>query len=280
MFLMKYLLFSADLSIQITFTQNYSFIVHKIFAKTSFLGKKVEYLPECHSTNSEVRQIVQNNTLYEGLVLHTDHQTEGRGQRGNVWIDQSGKHLLFSVYLKPSFLEIKNQYLLYIISALCVYDGIQEYLKKPELLKVKWPNDVYIDRKKVCGILIENMIRHRTIDDSIIGIGLNVNQNSELMPGATSLCLESGGSLDRFTLMESIITHLEKWYLMLRAKRIKEIVSTFESHLFRLNEEARFLIGERVESGIIQGIDSSGKLIIRFSDRLESFDHKEITFLI
>src|SRR5690606_2664881 len=92
--------------------------LHKYFANTVFMGKQILSLPSCHSTNDIIAKLVPEKSLFEGAVVVTDHQTAGKGQRGNSWEAEPGKNLTFSVLLHPSFLSIDDQFYLYIVTAL------------------------------------------------------------------------------------------------------------------------------------------------------------------
>src|SRR5262249_40524297 len=116
-------------------------------------------------------ELASKSALPEGTVVITSNQYAGRGQRGNEWNSEPGMNLTFSVLLKPSSLSVKNQFFLTIIASLSVFDFLKE--KQVGDLKIKWPNDILVYKKKICGMLIENSILGETINQSIIGVGLN-----------------------------------------------------------------------------------------------------------
>ena len=145
--------------------------------ETLFIGSNIIFLPEVDSTNSYATELLKNVNIAEGTVIHTAHQTQGKGQRGNSWEAQIASNLTTSIVLKPSFLELKNQFFLYQITALACYDLMAELLNNSQYdIKIKWPNDILVNKKKIAGILIENVITHSTLNYSVIGIGINVNQ--------------------------------------------------------------------------------------------------------
>lgn len=118
------------------------------------------------------------NDIDEGYIIQTNFQNSGKGQGKNTWESERGKNLLFSLLLKPYFLPASDQFVLTQIISLSVVDILKKLFEndnKP-VIKVKWPNDIYIDNRKVAGILIQNTISGNNIENSIVGIGLNVNQ--------------------------------------------------------------------------------------------------------
>ena len=141
--------------------------MHKFFAKTLFLGKKVVFLPQCHSTNDHLAQLARDSKEPEGLTLYADQQSDGKGQRGNVWVSEPGKNILLSILLRPKFLLLQKQHYLNLITGLALIDVLNQEASDVVL---KWPNDVYVGEKKIAGILIENNSRGNAIESSIIGV--------------------------------------------------------------------------------------------------------------
>jgi BirA family transcriptional regulator, biotin operon repressor / biotin---[acetyl-CoA-carboxylase] ligase len=252
--------------------------LHKIFAKPLFLGKKVLFLPQCHSTNEELSSLVKNYDEPEGLVVYSDHQHNGKGQRGNIWIDEAGKNVLMSILLKPVFLNPSKQYFLNLIVGLAVIDGISQKILDKKL-SLKWPNDIYVGSSKVGGILIENNLKGNRIEHSIVGIGLNVNQNGFNLLNATSVLLETGSQCDRQELMEVILQYLEKWYLKLKGGNETEIIDAYHNCLLWKDELRTFKVGGAELNGLIRGIDNNGKLKLEMGSDIKTFNIKEIEFV-
>ena len=148
--------------------------MYKIYPKTLFVGQNIIYLPTCQSTNNEALQFLADGTAYEGDMVVTDGQTQGRGQRGNQWIAQSGQNLTFSLVLQPTFLLASEQFWLNMAVSLAVYDSLSPFI--PAGLRIKWPNDIYVNDRKMGGILIENALQGYNLAHSVVGIGLNINQ--------------------------------------------------------------------------------------------------------
>lgn len=252
--------------------------MHKIFAKPLFLGKKVVFLPQCHSTNDELAAMVKNENPPEGTVIYTDSQLSGKGQRGNKWEADPDKNILMSLLLKPKKLAVKNQYYLNLIIGLAILDFLKEKLRSKDL-RLKWPNDVYVNGQKISGILVENSLKGTVIDSSIIGIGFNLNQETFDIPNATSLFLESNQYCTKEEIMEDILQLIEYWYMKLSEGRFEDILSSYHDSLFWKDEIHTFQSDKEILKGIIRGINEVGRLIIETTDGELSFDVQEVRFV-
>lgn len=250
--------------------------MYKIPANTLFMGKKLVFVPDCHSTNSLALELTQKNDLPEGSVVITHNQKQGRGQQGNAWISEPGKNLTFSIVVKPTFLAIKDQFQLNMVVSLAIRDVIKAMIDQP--VYVKWPNDVIIDDCKVCGILIENQIQGSVFSNSIIGIGLNVNQRAFYAKQASSLTMISGKTYDLQTVFDLTLLKLEHWYLMLRKGAKERIKEAYLSSLYGVNEIRNFRTSRGQFAGTIEGIDESGRLGINTKNETKYFNSKEVQF--
>lgn len=249
--------------------------MHKFFAKTQFLGKKVLFLPQCHSTNDIAMSLVNNGHASEGMVVMTDRQTAGKGQRGNSWETEPEKNLTYSVILKPDFVSALSAFDLHLVVSLAISDFLKRELG--DEVKVKWPNDIYFGEKKLCGILIENTVRGANIDYSVIGIGLNVNQQQFELPKATSMRISANREFSLDVVAEEIILGVEKRYEELKSG--EDLWSDYLSRLFRIGENCRYQDGKGVFNGRIVGVNKSGQLEIATDSGLRSFNFKEVSFL-
>lgn len=131
------------------------------------------YLPSIHSTNAWMQEHLQEQTWAEGTLVYTSFQTNGRGQLSNSWESEAGKNILMSLYFAPAWLPIKEQFVLSQAVALGVVDFLSQYASG---FQIKWPNDIYWHHQKIAGILIEQNLVGASIASSIVGIGLNINQ--------------------------------------------------------------------------------------------------------
>lgn len=148
-----------------------------------FTGKNLIQLNQTDSTNIHLTQLAQDNNLPEGTVVNAAFQTHGKGQRNNSWEAEKGMNITFSVLYKPHFLPLSKHFLLSKAISLGVFDYLNCICAE---VKVKWPNDIYVGNKKIAGILIENSIKGNNIYQSVIGIGININQSNFSTLNATS----------------------------------------------------------------------------------------------
>lgn len=238
-------------------------------------------MPVCHSTNDIAAEIIQSgNNVFEGMVIITDNQTAGRGQRGNVWEASVGENLTFSLILKPNFLKASEQFKLNVAVSLGVLDCLSEYIDDD--LKVKWSNDIYFQNQKMGGILIENTLQGYQIGFSVIGIGLNINQTQFPVPNATSLRNVTTNPLkyDLSDLLSELLACIEKNYLAVKNGDYEVLKERYLSNLFRINEFHHFRKNGQLFLGKIVGIDESGQLGIESDGLVEYYGFQEVAFVI
>ncbi len=251
----------------------------KIYPKTLFIGQILKYLPSCQSTNDEASDLMARDDPPEGTIIVTDHQTAGRGQRGNVWEAQPGQNLTFSLILKPTFLRATDQFWLNMAISLGITDTLQPLLT--DTRSIKWPNDLYVGDRKLGGILIENTLQSYCLAGSVAGIGLNINQTGFASPTATSLQQQAPlpNGYDLPGLLRSLCERLEHRYLQLRAGQFNRLKVDYLQRLYRYQETHPFESGGRVFQGTIIGIDTAGRLAIDDAGQLRYFGFKEVAFL-
>jgi BirA family transcriptional regulator, biotin operon repressor / biotin---[acetyl-CoA-carboxylase] ligase len=252
--------------------------LYKILASTLFLGKNVVFVPECHSTNTLLLDLAQKTNQPEGTLVITNKQTQGRGQRGNGWETEQGKNLTLSLLLKPNFLSIKDQFYLTIAVSLGVYDFLVERLSAD--VKIKWPNDVMVAEKKMVGILIENNLAGERLQQSVVGIGLNVNQKIFSVATATSMALQAKREFDLSAELNFLMERVEKRYLQLRSGKTAELKEAYLKNLYRIGEEHTFATHSQRLTGRIEGVDESGKLKVNTNGEVIYFGMKEISFAV
>lgn len=247
---------------------------------TLFTGKPVHWLEVVHSTNLYAMNQVKNGSATDGSVYATHVQTQGRGQTGNKWLTRHRQNLTFSVVYEPQFLAATEQF--YLNMAVCI--AISNFLKK-ELgipAQVKWPNDIYVDYEKIAGILIENTLRGSNLSHTVIGIGLNVNQEvfDEEVKNPTSVKLLTGHDYVLEDLLEQFLPYLEVEYLLLKARRFEELYQRYISNLLFYMEERVFTAADEAFMGTITGVNADGRLVIntRAGNRLFAF--KEVGFVV
>ena len=230
------------------------------------------------STNSYLKRLVKEGIASDELIITTDNQTLSRGQQGASWQFQEGKSLAFSVLKSFDTMPIQGQFNIAMATSL----GVQKALQKLGIseVKIKWPNDILSDRNKLCGILIENIVKGDSIKESIIGIGLNVNETDfNNLPNATSMKLRSGIQHNLDNVLDIVANAVLKELDLLKTMDEKLLKHDYESQLFRKNEISRFkdVAGNKF-NGTIAGVTESGQLRIKTKENNEQqYSLKEIT---
>ena len=224
---------------------------------------------------------MHNSDLQNFTVVVAKQQTKGRGQLGRKWVSEPNKNLTFSIFVKFNQLQItKNKYLNFAIS-LAIYDVLLS--KKIVKTTIKWPNDLLSGNKKICGILIENTFSGNNIKNSIVGIGLNVNQEifPEFKPNATSLKLETGSAFNLNTLLNEILIAFQNKINLLKTKQFEALEESYLKVLYKKNIPSMFKnSSDEVFIGIITGISNNGKLQIQLEDdEIKEFGIREVSFL-
>jgi BirA family biotin operon repressor/biotin-[acetyl-CoA-carboxylase] ligase len=234
-------------------------------------------MPECHSTNTYALQLCQLPATSEGTVVITANQTAGRGQRGNMWLVEPGKNLTLSVIYKPAFLSLQHTFFLNIITSLAVHDYLLARLDAE--VRIKWPNDMMANGKKICGILVETHIQGSRLAHAVIGIGLNVNQRVFSMDTATSVSTLSTREHVLPDELPLLLEKLEARYLQLRAGNLQTLREDYLAKLFWKDAAHIFAAAATEFAGVIQGIDDAGRLQVQTETGLRTFDLKEIQYI-
>ncbi len=245
----------------------------KIQPKSLFVGQKQIYLPYCHSTNDVALELSKKSDFFDGTLVITDFQTAGRGQRGTVWESSSGQNLTMSLLIDSSFLKLQQQFELSMCAAVAALAAIKSFFSAKA--EVKWPNDLYLNNKKVGGILIENSLREGNLRTSVIGVGINISQTTFENPRATSLFNE-GIEVSREVFSERFCEYFETYLLMI--KQGQSLRDIYLINLLGMNEKRKYVVGEQEFYGVIKGIDKDGLLIVDSEFSQKTFDIKEITF--
>lgn len=229
--------------------------------QTQFMGQKIFYFPSLPTTIEVAKEYVRKG-YPEGTVVIAGEQTAGRGRRGRTWLSPKGG-LYLSLILYPTIDLLPY---LIMISSLAVVKAIENICGlKPQ---IKWPNDVLIKGRKVCGILIESAIRGERVDYAIIGIGLNINLDPslfpEISPSATSLSQELGQEVSYLSVVKSLLEELERLYLGLKSG--EDIYAEWRAKLETLGRRVK-VIGEGVEEeGVVEDVSKEGSLLLRRDD--------------
>jgi BirA family biotin operon repressor/biotin-[acetyl-CoA-carboxylase] ligase len=233
------------------------------------------------STNEFALTLLSKSKPPEGTVISAYHQYDGRGQIGSKWESEAGANITQSIILYPNFLKALNQFLLNQAVSLAVYDLVSAHIPKP--ISIKWPNDIYVGKRKVAGILIQNTISGDNLNISVIGIGININQIVFLSnpPNPTSFKLETMHDFSIQNLAAQLHYCIEERYLSLLAGQSDKIFEEYLKNLFLLNVAAQFkLKNGDVTDGMITGVTEYGRLKVRTGQKEESFDIKEISLVL
>lgn len=232
------------------------------------------------STNSYLREYSRILNTDEDVLVWTNEQYAGRGQMGTKWESEPGKNLLFSVYRRVRVLPVNQQFYITMATSLAIFDLLQDL--GIEGVQVKWPNDILAGRFKVCGILIESVIKSGRLSAVIIGVGLNVNQESfRIAKKASSLKMLTGKDFDLEDLLKKLIDLFYTYVTLITSGKFDELKAKYEANLFRRGLVSAFAInGDKKCSGIIEGVSDTGMLRVRFEDEpVKEFGLKEIELL-
>ena len=250
-------------------------------SSTLFIGRPLIHLESVVSTNGYLLDLTTKSTPSEGTAVVADIQTGGKGQFGSSWHSEPGTNLLFSVLLQPTFLPPVDQFMLSRVAALAVHGALADDF--PGLV-IKWPNDIWLEGRKVSGILIENVLSGMHFRHSVIGIGLNVNQTvfPPHLPLAGSLAAVAGHPLPLEPLLGRIFQHLEHQYLRLRRGDLDGLCADYEWSLHQLDVLARYAHpGEAPFDGILRGVNREGFALVEHAGTgiVRPYNLKEIRFL-
>ncbi|WP_448826336.1 biotin--[acetyl-CoA-carboxylase] ligase [Capnocytophaga bilenii] len=240
---------------------------------------KLITLSSTDSTNRYLKDLVHSGALLPNfLTVFTPIQTAGVGQYGAKWQSAPHMNLTFSTLFTPENLTIERGFVLNMLVPIAVVKALKT-LGIAEEINIKWPNDIVITRKKIGGILIENIVQGQQIIKSVIGIGLNVNQtNFEGLPKASSLAKIIGHTLEVKKVLEEVMCALEE--TLLQPMDFEQVYPKYEALLFGLGKVATFCLPEgEIFMGIIKGVAANGRLIIATESGEKAFRLKEVEML-
>lgn len=218
------------------------------------------FLPETTSTNVYLKELLPTGQLAEGTLAYTDFQAQGKGQRGNKWLSEPGANLLMSVVLFPRHIEAHRQFLLSAMVALAIKRVLDAYTSD---IAVKWPNDIYWKNQKLAGILIEHDLEGRYLSNTIVGIGLNVNQHefAPELPNPVSLCQIVGHEVDKMHLLTEIHQSIRTHYADI-ALHPDNIMGAYQRSLYRADGYHPFVDANGQFRAKIVGVEPMGYLVL------------------
>lgn len=228
---------------------------------TKWAGQELYYFQEIDSTNLEAKRLGEQNTPHGTLVI-AEKQTAGRGRRGRGWESPSGSSIYMTILLRPE-LEPTHAPMLTLVMAMAVAEAIRQETTLEA--RIKWPNDVVVNGKKVVGILTEMSTEIDYINHVVIGVGINVNTPEfpeEISETATSLALETGQQIRRSPLIVSVMQQFETYYeRFIQSKDLAFLMEEYNRFLVNCNREVRVL-GKEPYTGIARGINAKGELLV------------------
>lgn len=242
-------------------------------------------LNETDSTNRYLQELCQergNKQVAEFTTVCADYQTAGKGQRGNSWESSEGANLLFSFVCYPTFLPIRRQFVLSQLISLSIKETLDEYCND---ISIKWPNDIYWQEKKICGILIENDLEGCNIGRCICGIGLNVNQERFVSnaPNPISLMQITGKTHERDVILKAILKRIEQAYLRLKKEPeyASELSMHYASSLFRREGMHHYQDKDGVFKARLVRVEVDGRFVLLDEDGHErSYLFKEVQYVL
>ncbi|MBR1391559.1 MAG: biotin--[Lachnospiraceae bacterium] len=234
--------------------------------KTKWVGERICYFDEIDSTNSRASQLAEEGALHGTLVV-ADHQNSGRGRRGRSWSSPSQTGIFMTLLLRPD-IEPANASMLTLLAALAVARGIEK--NTGLTVQIKWPNDIVINGKKVCGILTEMNAQMDYVNHIIIGIGINVHNTEfpdEIVQTATSIYLESGRHVQRAELIEAIWEEFEACYEgFLETQDLSSVLKEYDQYLVNRGKRVCVLDPKGTFEGVAEGITERGELLVETAE--------------
>lgn len=241
---------------------------------------KIIQLKSIESTNAYAWKYLKESN--EDAIIFTNDQTSGKGYAKNKWFTQPNKNLTCSIITNVRFLSPGKQFIIHQITSLAIISFLKKEITNHKSLKIKWPNDIYYKNDKMAGILVENIIGGNTFHKSIVGIGLNLNQEKfpPNIPNPLSLYQLTGKKYNPYQVMEEIaglfIKNIEKV-----ENNIDVFNNAYIELLFQYKQEKEYRdIKGNVFKGEIIGIDEYGFLLIKTNNTRKAYDFKEISYLL
>ncbi|NLK43342.1 MAG: biotin--[acetyl-CoA-carboxylase] ligase [Tissierellia bacterium] len=248
------------------------------YLDTDFIGRNIHYFDSIDSTNKKAKEIALDEE--EGTVLISEEQTDGKGRMGRDWVSPKGKGIWMTIILKPNIEPMKVPKLT-LLGAAAVHKALDKMGIKTQ---IKWPNDILIAGKKICGILTEMSGELSMINYIIMGIGINVNLDEgdipeELKDKASSLKISTGEEINRKELTANILNELEKLYISFKEEdNMDEVLKICRENSILLGEEVKIIRGNDIRLGKAIDIKEDGELLVKFEgDNIESIISGEVS---
>lgn len=242
--------------------------------------RQIIRLEETESTNSYLRDLLKSQHLEEGSVVVADFQTAGRGQVGNSWYSDKGDNLLFSLLIYPTGIPANEQFIISRMVSLAIKNTLDQFADD---IRIKWPNDIYWKERKIAGILIENSLQGKIIENSIIGIGLNLNQQifPVELPNPVSLRQITATEQDKNYILDLLLKEFFLLYRSLQRGEKQVIEDEYMLDLYRANGYYWYEDANGRFQAEIDNVLPSGHLVLRTLDTNEEriYAFKEVQFI-
>ena len=231
------------------------------------------------STNNYLKSLSQKTRLLDDTIVITENQTQGRGQLQNTWHFEPNKSLAFTVYKEFVTISAKDQFYISMAVSLGIFSAFEEF--KINNLKIKWPNDIMSYQKKCCGILIETKLKGMAIGAAFVGIGVNVNNFTEIdLPQAISLQTSLGTVLNLEMVFDKILKRVLEELNNINPQTMQDILERYTDRLFKKDVVAVYQDTKgAIFNGIIKGVTKNGQLVLERDTVTETFSLKEIKML-
>ncbi len=242
----------------------------------NFLHQHMEVM---ESTNETLWEFSSKVNLSDFHTISTDFQTKGKGQDTNVWESEANKNILTSSVVFPEFLEAIDAFQISRWVSLSIIDYLES--KGLKQLRIKWPNDIYVGKKKIAGILIQNAIAGNRLSKSMFGVGLNINQEVFMSdaPNPVSLVQLKPAEYEPLEELHYLISTLMKKYRLLQKKPAK-LISEYHQLLYQRDEFCTYKVAKGIITGKIIGVDEYGRLLLaKQGQEAQAYDLKEVKFL-
>ena len=230
--------------------------------KTERVGKRIEYYENIDSTNAAAKDLALKGAP-EGTVVVAEHQTKGKGRLKRSWLSLPGENILFSVIFYPQ-ISTDRVFRLTMLASIAAVKAVRRICKVDA--KIKWPNDLYINGKKVCGVLTEFSADFDSVHYTVVGIGLNVNfntsKNREIKNIATSLMEECGEKISRLSVFTALLEELDLLYKSFVETGGEGLEKEWSKYSMVVNRKVKIISGKEEKCGIAKGINASGHLIL------------------
>ena len=237
------------------------------------------YLEKTDSTNQHLINLIESDQVKEGIAVFSFNQTRGRGQKGNTWISEPGKNICYSIFIKPDYIPVRNQFIISQVISLATKSFLEEF---SDNISIKWPNDIYWNNKKIAGILIENKLKKDLIEYSVIGIGININQIQfpKSLPNPISLSQITGDEYDMNNIADKL--HQKIWTSLeeLRLGTEGDILRYYVNSLYHRDGFHSYRSQNKEFSAKIRGVSALGYLMLEHEDgNVKNYAFKEIEYI-